>query len=121
MAMWKRRRFLFTAILASALLVRLLAIYEYGPSVIKFGDAPDYLSAAARLCSAGSYPDGSSMPFFRAPGLPFFIAAATFCHPERIWLVKIALAMVDTISVAMVFLIAQELFRNRRLSLLAMG
>lgn len=119
--MRKRRRLIFTAILAAALLVRLVAIYEYGPSVIKFGDAPDYLSAAARVCSAGSYPDGSSMPFFRAPGLPFFIAATTFCHPEAIWLVKIALAVVDTISVAMVFLLAEELFHDRRLSLLAMA
>src|SRR5262245_21461889 len=75
-------------LLSAALLVRLVAIYSYGPSKIGFEDTPDYLSAASTLCTSGSYPEGSSMPFFRAPGLPFFIAAVTFCRTETVWLVK---------------------------------
>ncbi|HLJ16484.1 MAG TPA: glycosyltransferase family 39 protein [Bryobacteraceae bacterium] len=59
------------------------------------------------------------MPFFRAPGLPFFIATVTLCHTEMIWLVKTALAAVDTVSAAIVFLLAEELFRNRRTSFVA--
>ncbi len=58
------------------------------------------------------------MPFFRAPGLPFFIVAATVCHTQMIWLVKIALAIIDSMSVALVFLLAEKLFLDRRVSLL---
>ena len=104
------------ALVTAALIVRLVSIYEYGPSVIKFGDAPDYFSAATSLCSSASYPDRGSMPFFRAPGLPFFIAAVTLCHTEMVWPVKAALAVLDTMSVALVFLLAHELFRDRLLS-----
>lgn len=106
---------------AVALVVRLLAVYLVGPSHIKFGDAADYLSAARSLCSSGSYPDRSSLPFFRAPGLPFFIAGATLCHPEKIWLVKVMLALIDTMSVAMIFLLAKQLFQIRRISCLSAG
>jgi 4-amino-4-deoxy-L-arabinose transferase-like glycosyltransferase len=104
-----------------ALILRLAAILASGASVIKFGDAPDYLSAANSLCSSGSYPERSSLPFFRAPGLPLFIDATTLCHTEMIWVVKVALAILDSMSVAIVFFLAEELFRNRRLSLLAAG
>ena len=115
--MQKSERIALIATVAVALIVRLASIYEYGPSVIKFGDAPGYLSAATSLCHTASYPDRGSMPFFRAPGLPFFIMAATLCHTEMVWLVKAALAVVDCLSVALVFLLAEELFRDRRLSL----
>jgi hypothetical protein len=59
------------------------------------------------------------MPFFPRSRVAAFIAAATLCRPEFIWLVKAALAVVDTLSVAVVFLLAGELFLNRHLSLLA--
>jgi 4-amino-4-deoxy-L-arabinose transferase-like glycosyltransferase len=115
----KSERFGIMSLVVLALVARLFAIYHFGPSLIKFGDAADYLSAAHSLCSAGSYPDRSSLPFFRAPGLPFFIAGATLCHPERIWLVKVALALIDTLSVVMIFLLAEQLFQNRRTSFLS--
>src|SRR5579872_2597755 len=117
--MQKNERLLLLALMAVALAVRLVSIYQFGPSILKFGDAPDYLSAATSLCSSASYPDRGSMPFFRAPGLPFFIATVTLCHTEMIWLVKTALAAVDTVSAAIVFLLAEELFRNRRTSFVA--
>src|SRR3981081_2066362 len=117
--MRKNERVLFMALVTAALVVRLVSIYEYGPSVIKFGDAPDYFSAATSLCSSASYPDRGSMPFFRAPGLPFFIAAVTLCHTEMVWPVKAALAALDTMLVALVFLLAHELFRDWLLSVLS--
>lgn len=115
----KRRTVVLLAIVVLALILRLAAICEYGPSAIRFGDAPDYLSAAASLCTTGVYPDRSSMPFFRAPGLPFFIVAATLCHPNMAWLVKVALAGIDSASAVIVFLLAEELLRHRRASMLA--
>src|ERR1700730_17803140 len=117
--MRKNERVLFMALVTAALIVRLVSIYEYGTSLIKFGDAPDYFSAATSLCSSASYPDRGSMPFFRAPGLPFFIAAVTLCHTEMVWPVKAALAVLDTMSVALVFLLAHELFRDQLLSVLS--
>ena len=101
-----------------ALAVRLAAIWRFGPSRLQFGDAYDYLSAATSLC-AGSYPDHSSMPFFRAPGLPFFIAASTLCHPGAIWLVKTALAVAGACAILVVYALSRDLFGNRRISLLA--
>ncbi|HVP47938.1 MAG TPA: glycosyltransferase family 39 protein [Bryobacteraceae bacterium] len=113
----RRNAFFFFA----ALILRLAVMWQFGPSVIRFGDAPDYLSAAASLCSTGSYPDRSSLPFFRAPGLPFFIAAATLCHTNAVWVVKIALASTGALAVVIMFLLAEDLFRDRRASLLAAG
>jgi hypothetical protein len=60
----------------------------------------------------GTYPDRSSMPFFRAPGLPFFIAGATLCHAEMVWLVKLALAAADVISVATIFFWPKNCFNR---------
>src|SRR5258708_1437463 len=110
-----------SVLVAVALAVRLGAILESGPSVVRFGDAPDYLSAAASLCSSGSYPDRSSMPFFPPPGLPFFIPAVTSSPTSMVWLIKVALAGLDALSVALVFLLAGELFRSRSSSLLSAG
>jgi 4-amino-4-deoxy-L-arabinose transferase-like glycosyltransferase len=115
--MQKNERVFLAAVVAIALIVRLATIGALGPSVIKFGDGADYVTAATSVCSSGSYPDRSWLPFFRAPGLPFFVVAVTLCHTEMIWLVKAALALVDTVSVAIVFLLAEELFRDRRISL----
>jgi 4-amino-4-deoxy-L-arabinose transferase-like glycosyltransferase len=110
------RVFLMTVV-AVALIVRLAAVGALGPCVINFGDGADYVKAATSVCSSGSYPDRSWLPFFRAPGLPFFVIAVTLCHTEMVWLVKAALALVDTMSVAIVFLLAEELFQDRRTSL----
>jgi 4-amino-4-deoxy-L-arabinose transferase-like glycosyltransferase len=109
------------AILLTALVARLAAIWRFGPSVLRFGDAPDYLSAAASLCFSGSYPDDSSMPFFRAPGLPFFIAASTLCHTSAILVVKAALAIAGTASAGVIWFLTEDLFQDSRASLIASG
>jgi 4-amino-4-deoxy-L-arabinose transferase-like glycosyltransferase len=115
--MQKNERVVLMTVVAVALIVRLAAIGALGPSVIRFGDGGDYLSAATRVCSSGSYPERSWLPFFRAPGLPFFAVAVTMCHTEMVWLVKVALALVDTVSVAIVFVLAEELFQDGKSSL----
>ena len=61
------RRWLVVILLA-ALLLRVAAIVATGPATLRFGDAQDYVDAAASLCEQGRYPDRGSMPFFRAPG-----------------------------------------------------
>jgi hypothetical protein len=85
-----------------ALLVRLAAIGATGPNTVHFGDGLDYIDTAHALCDAHVYPARGSLPFFRAPGLAFFIAGVTVCHPSRVVLIKIALAVCDAITVVLI-------------------
>lgn len=89
----RRRRL---AIFAVAFGIRVGAIAVSGPGVVSFGDARDYLATASHVCREHEYPDRGNLPFFRAPVLPFFIAATTLCHTERVVVVKMALAACDS-------------------------
>lgn len=114
------RRWLVVILLA-ALLLRVAAIVATGPATLRFGDAQDYVDAAASLCEQGRYPDRGSMPFFRAPGLPFFVAAATLCHPRDVVAAKVALAACDVATAALTCALVLLLVGNRaqRAALLA--
>lgn len=90
---------------AFALLIRLAAIALTGPSTVSFGDAVDYVDTTKILCSLHVYPERSNLPFFRAPGLPFFIALVTACHPSSIVTIKIALAVCDAVTVILIALL----------------
>ena len=92
------------AVLAFA--IRLSVIAIAGFDRVDFGDARDYLDTASALCTTGAYPDQGNLPFFRAPGLPFFIAITTLCEPQRVAWVKIALALVDSATVALIVLLS---------------
>jgi hypothetical protein len=85
-----------------ALLVRLAAIGATGPNAVHFGDGLDYIDTAHALCDTHVYPARGSLPFFRAPGLAFFIAGVTACHPSRVVLIKMALALCDAITVVLI-------------------
>ena len=108
-------------ILLAALLLRVAAIVTTGPATLRFGDAQDYVDAAASLCEQGRYPDRGSLPFFRAPGLPFFLAAATLCHPRNVVAAKIALATCDVGTAGLACTLVLLLFGDgaRRAALLA--
>jgi 4-amino-4-deoxy-L-arabinose transferase-like glycosyltransferase len=103
-----------------ALAIRIAAILWTGPSSVGFGDAPDYLAAADRVCREHAYPDRGNIPFFRAPLLPAFIAATTFCHPERVAVVKVALALGDSATALVIGEIAWVLFASSAIATLAM-
>ena len=85
-----------------ALAIRLAAIFVTGPATIRFGDGIDYIDTAKALCTTHAYPATGSLPFFRAPGLPFFIAAVTVGHPERVVMIKVALALCDATTVVLI-------------------
>ena len=105
-------------VLVGALAVRLIAIAAVGPDRLDFGDARDYRAFAAAICAGEGYPERGNLPFFRAPGLPFFVALATGCETAtRIAWAKIALAVVDTLDVALIFLLARLFALGRRLAL----
>jgi hypothetical protein len=90
------------AVFAIALVVRLVAIEVTGPQHINFGDAGDYVDAARWLCVAHAYPARGNLPFFRAPGLPFFIAGVTACHPMAVRAVKYGLAVCDAVTCVLI-------------------
>lgn len=96
-----RRRPWLAAILVATLLIRVAAIAATGPTTLRFGDAQDYVDAAATLCEEGRYPERGSLPFFRAPGLPLFLAAATLCQPRNVVAAKLALATCDVATAAL--------------------
>lgn len=105
-------------VLVGALAARLIAIAAVGPDRLDFGDAHDYRAFAAAICAGEGYPERGNLPFFRAPGLPFFVALATGCETgARIAWAKIALAVVDTLDVALIFLLARLFALGRRLAL----
>jgi len=99
-----------TTLFIFALMVRIAAIEATGGGTIVFGDGPDYVAAARSLCVQHAYPERGNLPFFRAPGLPFFIAGVTACDPSRTRAIKYALAVCDALSVLLIFLIARDLW-----------
>lgn len=97
------------AVFILALAVRIAAIEWTGAQTLAFGDAPDYIAVARSLCTQQEYPERGNLPFFRAPGLPFFIAAVTACDPGRTRLIKYALALCDAVSVLLIMALAAAL------------
>jgi 4-amino-4-deoxy-L-arabinose transferase-like glycosyltransferase len=93
-----------------ALAIRIAAIEATGASSMTFGDGPDYVATAQSICSQQVYPERGNLPFFRPPGLPFFIAGVTLCEPSRIRVIKYALAACDAATAIVIFEIAATLF-----------
>jgi len=93
-----------------ALAIRIAAIEYTGATETRFGDAADYLATAKSVCTAQVYPERGNLPFFRPPGLPFFIAAVTACEPSRIRVVKYALAACDAGTAVVLFELGLLLF-----------
>jgi hypothetical protein len=95
------------AVFIIALAMRIAAIEYTGAETIAFGDGPDYAATARSICVQHVYPERGNLPFFRAPGLPFFIAGVTGCEPSRTRAIKYGLAVCDALTVLLIFLIAQ--------------
>jgi 4-amino-4-deoxy-L-arabinose transferase-like glycosyltransferase len=96
----------------SALLIRWMAIEAAGANRLVFGDSLDYVSAAESLCREHRYPDRGTLPFFRAPLVPFFIAATTACDPSSPRRIKYIMALADAATAAAVGMLAWLLFRR---------
>ena len=94
--------------LVAAAVIRLLSIWLVGLNDVAFGDATDYISLAHGICDGSSYRETGSVPFMRAPGLPFFLAPLT-CFHVPVFMLKVQLALLDTFSVLLIALIAQQL------------
>ncbi len=112
-----RRRTGLIFLLAFA--VRVAAIAVAGFSALRFGDARAYLFAARQLVTTGHYPLATEPFYFRAPGYPVFLAAATLGNPDRIALAKIANAALGALAAVLLALVAATLFRRRGLAIAA--
>jgi 4-amino-4-deoxy-L-arabinose transferase-like glycosyltransferase len=104
-------------LLLLALTVRLAAIAVVGFSTLRFGDARAYLFAAKELLRTGHYPLATEPFYFRAPGYPVFLAAATLGNPDRIALAKVANAVLGALATLLLAGLSAKLFRRRGLAL----
>src|SRR5688500_12562090 len=105
----------------AALVIRIAAIEATGATTMTFGDAGDYVATAQSICSQQVYPERGNLPFFRPPGLPFFIAGVTLCEPSRTRVIKYALAATDAATVVVIFEIAALLFSGLAALLAGLG
>ncbi len=100
-----------------AFAVRLAGIALVGFQALRFGDARAYLFAAKELVRTGHYPLATEPFYFRAPGYPLFLAAATLGHPDRIALAKIVNAVLGALAAVMLASVSARIFRRRGVAL----
>lgn len=105
------------AILVLALAVRLAATAVAGFETLRFGDARAYLFAAAELLRTGHYPLATEPFYFRAPGYPVFLVAATLGHPDRIAWAKAANGVLGALAALLLAFLSARIFRNRDVAL----
>jgi hypothetical protein len=106
----------WAAIFLVALAMRLVATAFAGFTTVRFGDGPAYLYAAGELVRTGHYPLATEPFYFRAPGYPAFLAAATLGHPDRIPLAKVANAVCGALAACLLAAISARIFRRRRVA-----
>lgn len=86
------------AVFVVAVLAACLTSAVIGWQDLGFPDARDYLRAAEAIHQGTAYPrTGNSLPFFRPPGYPAFVAAVWWIAPDSLVAIKIAQAFVFAI------------------------
>ena len=96
--------------------MRLAAIAALGAARPGFGDAGPYLFAAGEIAQHGRYPDRTEAYFFRAPGYPLFLAAATLGRPDRTALAKSENAVLGAVAALLLALLSARIFRRRAMA-----
>ncbi len=74
------------------------AIAWFGAAAGNFGDARDYTTAARAILAGAAYPRESSLPFFRAPLYPAFMALVFRLGGESYVAVKLAQALLLAVT-----------------------
>ncbi|MGH9316336.1 MAG: hypothetical protein ACRD1P_04435 [Thermoanaerobaculia bacterium] len=107
----------FVLLFLLALAARLAAAGLGGFGQPRFGDWQNYVAAATHLIRTGHYPDRTEELLFRPPGYPFFLAVATFGHPESIARDKIAGAAAGALAAPLLAALSARLFRRRGIAI----
>ncbi|HKA35461.1 MAG TPA: glycosyltransferase family 39 protein [Thermoanaerobaculia bacterium] len=94
-----------------------MSIGIVGFQTLRFGDARSYLYAANELLRTGHYPEKTEPFYFRAPGYPVFLIAATLGDPDRIALAKIANAVLGAAAALLLAFLSAAIFRRRTVAL----
>jgi len=102
---------------AAAFAVRLAVASYGGLDRTRFGDAPYDVSIAEALAETGRFPVRPNAIFFRPPGYPVFLAAASLGQPDRITRDKIASAAASALAAPLLAALSARLFRRRSLAL----
>jgi 4-amino-4-deoxy-L-arabinose transferase-like glycosyltransferase len=105
------------AIFLFALAARLAVVAVTGFTTVRFGDARAYLNAAETLVREGRYPARTDVFFFRPPGYPAFLAAATLGRPDSIPRAKVATAAVGALCAPLLAALSARIFRRRGLAI----
>jgi hypothetical protein len=105
------------SIFAVALVARLAATAAAGFETLRFGDARAYLFAAQELVRTGHYPLKTEPFYFRAPGYPVFLVAATLGHPDRIALAKFANCVLGAVAALLLAGLSAHIFSRRNVAI----
>src|SRR6185436_11031066 len=96
-----------------ALAARAAAILWFGASTTRFGDAEAYMRAATELVATGHYPKRTEPFYFRAPGYPYFLAAATLGHPRSVAAGKAINAVLGALAALLLAALSARIFGSR--------
>lgn len=118
--MKKQEMLLFWGIICFALAIRIASAFVWEQSLepgqkFKFGDSDGYWHLAKQVANGDSYDYNSPYAkVFRTPGYPVFLAPLFWCFNEPpVIVARIIGALLGTISVYLVFILARTLFDVR--------
>lgn len=119
MALFRKDQIPVFAVIALAVAAVSVMIWITGPYRSSFIDSDDYIAAARMILNDGTYPSVSSLPFFRAPLYPLFIAAIWSIFAESFVAIKIVQVVLHASSAWFIFRTAGLLTENRSIALIA--
>lgn len=106
------------ALLVALALVLRLALVLATPEYVPSGDAQDYHLHGAALAQEGRYPPSAlaapgSPAAFRPPGYPYLAGAVYELAGVHVGALRVANALLGAVTVALLFLVARELWGRR--------
>jgi len=108
-----KERLTVICLAAVAVVLGIVAIFALGWDNPYFIDSPDYIAAARSLLTDGTYPSISSLPFFRAPLYPMFMAAVWSITSENAFAVKLVQVALHAGFVVMIYAASKILTGDR--------
>jgi 4-amino-4-deoxy-L-arabinose transferase-like glycosyltransferase len=114
-------------VLAVALTIRLVAALAVGPELAPGADADDYVRIGKSIADGDGIPTHELMlnnggpSALRPPAYPFTLGGIFAITGDSLAAARIAQALLGTVTVALLGLVAWQIFRRRDVALAAMG